>query len=109
MYGCKASKTKTINIIEQSDAGFGMTNTFKDCVSKNICIKNQTSGKFNSTAKYFWYVSGQALDTNRYFNTLKCYTYTSSTTGSVKLKVIDANGCKDSLLLNFSINLDPLS
>ena len=42
MYGCKASKTKTINIIEQSDAGFGMTNTFKDCVSKNICIKNQT-------------------------------------------------------------------
>lgn len=108
MYGCKASKTKTINIIEQSDAGFGMTNTFKDCVSKNICIKNQTSGKFNSTAKYYWYVSGQALDTNRYFNTLKCYTYTSSTTGSVKLKVIDANGCKDSLLLNFSINLDPL-
>lgn len=108
IYGCKASRTKTINILEQSDAGFGMTNTFKDCVSKNICLKNQTGGKNVSTAKYFWYVTGQPLDTNRYFNSLKCYTYTSSTTGSVKLLVKDANGCKDSLFLNFSVNLDPL-
>jgi gliding motility-associated-like protein len=108
IYGCKAAKTKTISILEQSDAGFGLTNTFKDCVSKNICLKNQTSGKNISSAKYFWFVTGQALDTNRYFNSLKCYTYTSSATGSVKLLVKDANGCKDSLLLNFSVTLDPL-
>lgn len=107
-YGCKASKSQYINIIEQTEAKFGITNPFKDCNTKKICIINQSTGKNKSTAKYSWTLTNQPIDTNRNFNAQKCFEYTSSTNGSAKLKVTDANGCKDSLILNFNFIIDPL-
>lgn len=107
-FGCKASYTRQITLLEQTNASYGFTNSFKDCNSKNICFKNQSTGKNISKAKYYWDITNQPRDTNPYFNSLKCVTYNSSMTGSLKLLAVDANGCRDSIQLNFSINIDPL-
>lgn len=108
IYGCKATKTRPINILDQTNAGFNYTNTFKDCNSKNICFRNQSSGKLNSSAKYLWNITGQAPDSNQHFSNFKCYNYTSNQSGTIKLKVTDVNGCKDSVTINFDVKIDAL-
>lgn len=108
IYGCKSSKSQFVTILEQTEAYFGITNPFKDCKTKKICVVNQSTGKHKNSANYVWRLTGHNLDTNRNFNAQKCFDYTSSTNGSATLKVTDANGCKDSITINFNFIIDPL-
>ncbi|MCC6817982.1 MAG: gliding motility-associated C-terminal domain-containing protein [Bacteroidia bacterium] len=107
-YGCKATKSRFITILEQTDAKFSVSNPFKDCDTKLICIKNQSTGKNKAFAKYYWDLSKYPQDTNRHFSSQKCFEYKGSQNGTIKLNVIDANGCVDSTKYNFSFTIDPL-
>lgn len=108
IYGCKSSETHNIVIKEQTKAFLSVTNTFKDCKTKMVCFKNQSSGVNVSTAKFKWKILGQSDDSNPYFNTLKCIDYTSNFNGKCTLEVTDANGCKDDIMVNYQIDIDTL-
>lgn len=108
VYGCKASKFRYINILEQTESKFSVTIPFKDCDSKLVCVRNQSTGKNKNLAKYYWNLSKYPEDTNRYFSAQKCFEYKGSQTVTLRLKVNDANGCVDSVTYNFNIQIDPL-
>ncbi len=106
VYGCKNSQTSYISIIEQSTADFSVTNIFKDCFTKRVCISNRSRGVNANTASYKWITDNTYTDTNKYFTAPKCIDFTSNKTISTKLVLRDKNGCMDSLEQVYFVYID---
>lgn len=108
IYGCKSTDSRAITIKEQTIANVDVTNEFKDCYTKTVCIKNLSSGKNKNSATYLWTITGSGTDTNRYFSNKRCIDYSKNFTGTVSLKVTDANGCTDEDFAIFKIEIDSI-
>ncbi len=106
--GCKNSSGTTVNIVENITASFFLKDTFVNCTTKQIFMKNKSFGTPNSRAHYRWYVDTSALDTGLYFNNFKRVNYSSSRSGKVTLIAYANNACRDTMVQNFSFILDPL-
>jgi gliding motility-associated-like protein len=108
IYGCKDAKTVNVNVKEQSKAKFTFSESFKDCKTKTICLRNKSTGPNVNNAIFLWQMTGQPDDSNAYINTSKCIDITGNINGSVKFYLTDQNGCKDFSSTNFNINIDSL-
>ncbi len=109
IHGCKSMAVSKINIVEQTKASFSVTNVFKDCYKKEVCLRNISTGKHVGTAAFKWITDNTTIDNNRYFIPPKCMEFTGNVNMHVKLVVMDQNGCSDTVQQTVSVLIDSIA
>jgi PKD repeat protein len=102
--GCRDSVTQNITIAEKPVAGFtAAAGTNKGCVGTAISFDNGSFGPGGVTLTYAWSFG----DGNNSSVQEPTHTYTSSGSKPVTL-IVTAGGCRDTSLVNISINNAPV-
>lgn len=96
--GCKDSTTKQVTVFPKPTVGFTVNNTGQ-CVNTNTFVFTDTSKISSGTLTRVWSIG----DTTR----VKNFTYTTSGTYSLTLRVTSNNGCIDSLTRQLTVHPKP--
>ena len=97
-FGCKDSLVRSVSVFSKPAASFSVGN---NCVGFATTFNNASSG----ATTYSWNFGDASTSTN----VNPSYTYGTSGTYSVKLKVTSSNGCVDSISNNVTIFPNPIA
>jgi PKD repeat protein len=103
-FGCKDSIGATITVDESPVAKFSIANN-EQCFNGNSFDFSDSSSIAYGTYTRLWSFGDGNISTLQSPN----YTYTAVGTFTVKLVVVNANGCKDSTATNISVLTSPKS
>ncbi len=97
-FNCKDSTSKPLKVFPKPEAGFKTTG---NCVEHAIEIIDETARFGTQAQNNYW-----DLDDGKQSNSLLPFTITYNNFGNkeIKLKVVDKNGCKDSITKNLHIS-----
>ena len=102
--GCSDSIVQRINVIEEPEADFMISDTIQCLKGNNFIFKDSTlptSGSYN----YLWHFSDGNLSTSGNTN----HTYLTYGTFNIKMVVNNSAGCKDSITKTIHIKPSPIA
>ena len=107
--GCENSVSTKVNIVENITVDFSLKDTFVDCRTAQIFMRNRSFGTPDSNAHYRWLVDNLPVDSGFYFNGFKRINFTAGKSGTVTLIAYANNACRDTLSKPYTVVVDTLS